>query len=40
MLELVKRHIVAADQNTLFGEIELQSEGEWGNVEDQELEFE
>ncbi|MPM34121.1 Segregation and condensation protein A [bioreactor metagenome] len=40
MLELIKRHIVAADQNTLFGEIELQSEGEWGNVEDQELEFE
>jgi len=40
MLELVKRHIVAANQNTLFGEIELQSEGEWGNMEDQELEFE
>ncbi len=40
MLELVKRHIVAANQNALFGEIELLSEGEWGNVEDQELEFE
>ncbi len=40
MLELIKRHIVSADQNTLFGEIELQSEGDWGNVEDQELEFE
>lgn len=40
MLELIKRRIVAANQNTLFGEIELQSEGEWGNMEDQELEFE
>jgi len=39
MLELIKRRIVGASQNTLFGEIELQSEGEWGNLEDQELEF-
>jgi segregation and condensation protein A len=40
MLELVKRRLVAASQNALFGDIELQSEGEWGNLEDQELEFE
>lgn len=40
MLELVKRRIVGASQNDLFGEIELHSEGEWGNMEDQELEFE
>ena len=40
MLELVKRHIVGANQTALFGEIELHSEGEWGNLEDQELEFE
>jgi segregation and condensation protein A len=40
MLELVKRRIVGASQDDLFGEIELTSEGEWGNFEDQELEFE
>ena len=39
LLELVKRHIVAANQTALFGEIELHSEGEWGNLADQELEF-
>jgi segregation and condensation protein A len=40
MLELVKRRIVGANQIDLFGEIELHSEGEWGNMEDQEIEFE
>jgi segregation and condensation protein A len=40
MLELVKRRIVGASQDLLFGEIELTSEGEWGSMEDQELEFE
>ena len=40
MLELVKRRIVGASQSDLFGKIELTSEGEWGNLEDQELEFE
>jgi segregation and condensation protein A len=40
MLELVKRRIVGANQTDLFGEIELHSEGEWGNLEDQEIEFE
>ena len=40
MLELVKRRIVGANQSDLFGEIKLTSEGEWGSLEDQELEFE
>jgi segregation and condensation protein A len=39
MLELIKRHIVNVNQIALFGEIELHSEGEWGNMEDQEIEF-
>jgi segregation and condensation protein A len=39
MLELIKRRIVNVNQNTLFGEIELHSEGEWGSLEDQEIEF-
>ena len=39
MLELIKRHIVNVNQIALFGEIELNSEGEWGNMEDQEIEF-
>jgi segregation and condensation protein A len=39
MLELIKRRIVGANQTSLFGDIELQSEGEWGHLEDQELEF-
>jgi len=39
MLELIKRRIVNANQLALFGEIELNSEGEWGNLEDQEIEF-
>jgi len=40
MLELIKRRIVNVNQSALFGEIELNSEGEWGNMEDQEeIEF-
>jgi len=39
MLELIKRHIVNVNQLALFGDIELNSEGEWGNLENQEIEF-
>jgi len=39
MLELVKRHMVGASQTALFGEIELQPEGEITTLEDEELEF-
>jgi len=39
MLELIKRRIVNVNQLALFGDIELHSEGEWGNLEDQEIEF-
>ena len=39
LLELVKRHMVGADQNQLFGEISLQPEGEFSTLDDQELEF-
>lgn len=39
LLELIKRHLVAANQNALFGEIEFQAEGESIGLDDQELEF-
>lgn len=39
LLELVKRHMVGANQNQLFGEISLQPEGEFSTLDDQELEF-
>lgn len=39
MLELVKRHIVGATQETLFGDISLISEGDIASLEDQDLEF-
>jgi segregation and condensation protein A len=39
MLELIKRHMVNANQNALFGDIEINSEGEWNGIEDQEIEF-
>lgn len=39
LLELVKRHMVGASQTALFGEIELQPEGEITTLEDEELEF-
>ena len=40
MLELIKRHMVNANQNALFGDIEINSEGDWNVMEDQEIEFE
>lgn len=39
LLELVKRHMVGANQSRLFGEIDLQPEGELTALDDQELEF-
>lgn len=39
LLELVKRHMVGASQNDLFGDIHLQPEGELTAMDDQELEF-
>mgnify|MGYP001769854386 CR=1 FL=1 len=39
LLELVKRHMVTANQETTFGEISLQTEGELVGLDDQELEF-
>lgn len=39
LLELIKRHLVEAKQNALFGEIEFHAEGESIRLDDQELEF-
>ncbi len=39
MLELIKRHSVEATQSDLFGEIDIQSTGEWNEKEDSQLEF-
>lgn len=39
MLELIKRHVVNANQAELFGDIELSSTGEWDEKEDAPLEF-
>lgn len=39
LLELVKRHMVAATQSQLFGNIQLVPKGELDNLEDQDLEF-
>ncbi len=39
MLELIKRHMVGATQETLFGLISLVPEGELSSLEDQDLEF-
>lgn len=39
MLELVKRHLVVARQEQLFGEIELQPDPAWNDEIDFELEF-
>jgi segregation and condensation protein A len=39
MLELVKRHMVGATQESIFGLINLVPEGELSNLEDQDLEF-
>ncbi len=40
MLELIKRHIVEASQDTLFSEIALTRQGEWEEPQEGELEFE
>jgi segregation and condensation protein A len=39
MLELIKRQVVKADQQDLFGEIEVKPTGEWNEEEDSQLEF-
>ncbi len=39
MLELIKRHVINANQGELFGDIELQPTGEWDDKEDAQLEF-
>jgi segregation and condensation protein A len=39
LLELVKRHLVIARQEGLFGEIELEAVNEWNENEEFELEF-
>jgi segregation and condensation protein A len=39
MLELVKRHLVTARQEGLFGEIELEAANDWNENEEFELEF-
>jgi len=39
MLELIKRHIITAHQEKLFGEIELEAVNTWNENEDFELEF-
>ena len=39
MLELIKRHMVTAVQETTFSEITLQTEGEMIGLDDQDLEF-
>ncbi len=39
MLELIKRHVVEANQPDLFSEIEVKPTGEWGEAEDAQLEF-
>lgn len=39
MLELIKRHILVAHQERLFGEIELEAIDAWNEGEDLELEF-
>jgi segregation and condensation protein A len=39
ILELIKRHIIQANQNKTFGEIELEPIREWDETEEFELEF-
>lgn len=39
LLELVKRHMVTANQESTFGQIILQTEGDLVGMDDQELEF-
>ena len=39
LLELIKRHIILAQQESMFGEIELNSVGEWDEQQEIDLEF-
>jgi segregation and condensation protein A len=39
MLELVKRHLIQVQQDSLFGEIELEQSSQWDENEEFELEF-
>lgn len=39
MLELIKRRMIEASQNELFGEIEVRSTGDMDEIEDTQLEF-
>jgi segregation and condensation protein A len=39
LLELVKRHIISANQSTLFGDINLHAEGNLDQELDIEIEF-
>jgi segregation and condensation protein A len=39
MLELIKRHLVSARQENLFGEIEIEAQEGWNESDDFELEF-
>lgn len=39
MLELIKRRVVEANQEDLFGDIEIRSTGEWNEKDDAQLEF-
>jgi segregation and condensation protein A len=39
MLELIKRHVVEANQPDLFGDIQVKATGEWDEKEDAQLEF-
>jgi len=40
LLELIKRHVVEFQQEVLFGEIELESVGEWMEMDEADIEFE
>ena len=40
LLELVKRYRVAAFQDGLFSDIQIEKMEEWGEAEDLEIEFE
>jgi segregation and condensation protein A len=39
VLELIKRHLVNARQQTLFGDIEIEPSDQWDDSEEFELEF-
>jgi segregation and condensation protein A len=39
LLELVKRHILDAQQNALFEDIQFETVGDWDKIDDEELEF-